>query len=349
MGDGCRHPRIADAFLSPWVKGSNRLTSFSLGKRARRSARGILPAALAGVLLAVAGCGGNGAPPYNQTPAITAIIPSNVTAGSQDFTVFISGTGFISSTKGASFAYWNGSARSTNYNPTTGQLQMTVLQSDVANSGTAQITVINPGPGGGEAPVAETFTIVAAQANGPVITSFTPASVAMNSTPQSITINGSNFAAGDVVTWNGQDRASTSTYQSQTQMTIQPSATDLASAGSASIAVGDSGLVQMSPSFNFAITGANAPMPAVKSLAPSSAAAGSPDLQVLVKGSGFVPNSTVMWNSAPVATAYLSGSAVMALIPAADVATQGSANISVMNPAPGGGTSGTSTFTISAP
>lgn len=322
---------------------------FSLWVRSGRSrnwARRILPAAAAGILLALVGCGGNSAPPFNQTPTITGIVPSNITAGSDDFTVFISGTGFISGTKGASFAYWNGAARSTNFNLTTGQLQMTVLKSDVANAGTAQITVINPGPGGGPAQAAVTFTIVTPQANGPVITSFTPASAAVNSKPPSITINGSNFVAGDAVTWNGQDRASTSTYQSQSAMTIQPSATDLATAGSASIAVGDSGLVLMSPSMNFAITGANAPMPSVKSLGPSSAAPGSPDLQLLVKGSGFVPSSTVMWNSAPVATAYLSGSALMALVPAADLAAQGSANVSVMNPAPGGGTSGTSTFTI---
>ncbi|MDE3110121.1 MAG: hypothetical protein KGL02_09290 [Acidobacteriota bacterium] len=311
--------------------------------------RWVLPASLAGILLALAGCGGSGAPAYNQTPLITAIVPSNITAGSAGFTVFISGTGFISGPKGASFGYWNGSARSTNFDTTTGQLQMFVLASDVTNQGTAQITVINPAPGGGEAQLAQTFTIVAPQANGPAISSITPASAAVNATPPLITINGANFAAGDVASWNGQFRGATSTYKSQSQMTIQPAATDLAQEGIASIAVGNSGLVQMSPSVNFAVNGPNAPMPSVHSLAPASAAAGTADLQVLVKGSGFVPSSTAMWNAAPVATAYISSSAVIALIPASDLAAQGSGNIAVMNPAPGGGTSGTTTFTISAP
>lgn len=335
-------------------RGSESLRSFSgLGRllcgrpgRAGHWARWALSASLAGILLAIAGCGGNSSPPYNQTPAITAIVPSNITAGSAGFTIFISGTGFISGSKGASFGYWNGAARSTNFNTTTGQLQMFVLASDVASQGTAQITVINPGPGGGEAPFAQTFTVVAPQANGPVIASITPASAAVNSKPPMITINGSNFAAGDVVSWNGQYRGGTSTFQSQSAMTIQPATTDLAQEGFASIAVGNSGLLQMSPSVNFAVTGANAPMPAAHSLAPSSAAAGSQDLQVMVKGSGFVPSSVAMWNSAPVATAYVSGSEVIALIPASDLAAQGSGTISVMNPAPGGGTSGTSTFTI---
>jgi hypothetical protein len=280
---------------------------------------------------------------------MTLIVPSNITAGSQDFTVFISGTGFISSGKGVSFAYWNGSPRSTNYNLTTGQLEMRVLASDVANPGQAQISVVNPPPGGGEAQGAAPFAIVPAPANGRVIASLSPTSVPAKSTPPLIAITGSNFVAGDVVTWNGQTRQASSVYLDQNDMTIQPTATDLATAGTASISVSDPGLVFASPSVNFAITGKTASSPAVGGLSPSSATAESPDLQVLVKGTGFVPTSTVLWNSLPVATAYLSASQVMALIPAADLASQGSADISVMTPAPGGGTSNTSTFTISAP
>jgi IPT/TIG domain len=314
-----------------------------------RPSRRILPAALGGILLALCGCGGNSAPPYNQTPAITQIVPSNITAGSQTFTVFISGTGFISTNKGVTFAYWNGSARSTNYNLTTGQLEMTVLASDVANPGTAQVTVVNPAPGGGEAQTASTFTIEPPQASGPVIASIAPASAAVNSKPPLVTINGSNFSVTDVVAYNGQDRASTSTYLSQDEMQIQLATTDVSTASIGSISVGDPGLVLASPSVSFAVNGPNAASPSVGSLDPSSAAAGSADTQVLVKGSGFVTNSTVLWNSVPVATAYVSSSAVVAMIPAADLATAGTADVSVMNPPPGGGTSSTTTFAVSAP
>jgi len=310
--------------------------------------RWAVPGLLVGMLLGLGGCDSNG-PPYNQTPAITAIVPSNITAGSQDFSIFISGTGFISSGKGATFGYWNGSPRSTNFNITTGQLQMFIPAADVANPGQVQITVISPPPGGGEALAAATFYVEAPQASWPVISSISPASANVNAKPPLITITGSNFVLGDVVTWNGQSRASSSAYLSQTQMTIQPMATDMAAAGDASISVSDSGLVNASPSVDFAITGANAPSPSVGSLSPSSATAGAPDLQVVVRGSGFAVNSTVLWNSIPLATSYLSGSAVIALVPAADMATAGSAEVSVMTPAPGGGTSSTSTFTIKAP
>jgi IPT/TIG domain len=303
---------------------------------------------LAELLLGLGGCGSSN-PPYNQTPAITAIIPSNITAGSQDFSIFISGTGFISSAKGATFGYWNGSPRSTNYNITTGQLQMTIPAADVATAGQVQITVISPPPGGGEAQAASTFYVEAPQVSWPVISSIAPASASVNAKPPLITITGSNFVLGDVVTWNGQTRASTSAYLDQNHMTVQPAATDMASAGNASISVSDPGLVNASPSVDFAITGPSAPSPSIGSLSPSSATAGALDLQVLVRGSGFAANSTVLWNSIPLATSYLSGSAVIALVPAADMATAGSAEVSVMTPAPGGGTSSTSTFTINAP
>lgn len=307
------------------------------------------PAALAGILLVLCGCGGNGAPPYNQTPAITSIIPSNVTAGSQTFTIYISGTGFIGSAKGVTFGYWNGAARSTNYNQTTGQLEMTVLASDVVTPGQAQVTVISPGPGGGPAAAASTFTIEPPPNNGPAIESLSPASIDVTSKPPMVTITGSNFNVDDVVTWNGQYRGSTTTYLDQNHMTIQPAATDTAAIGIGSISVSDPGLVLASPSVDLAITNGNAPSPSISSLRPSSAAAGAADTAVLVSGSGFVANSTVLWNSSPIATSYLSGSSLMVLVPAADLATAGTATVSVMNPAPGGGTSGTSTFTISAP
>jgi hypothetical protein len=332
--------------------GRDGLTSFDLGRAARagrvRRWRRALPASVAGILLVLCGCGSN-APPYNQTPAITAIVPSNVTAGSQTFTIFISGTGFISSTKGVSFGYWNGSARSTNYNLTTGQLEMTVFASDVAIPGSAQVSVVNPAPGGGPTQAAATFTIEPPPANGPVITSISPDTAAVNSKPPLVTINGSNFSVSDVVTYNGQFRGSTSTYQSQNQMQIQLASTDLVELGTGSISVSDPGLVLASPSVSLAITNGNAPRPSVSGLSPSSAAAGSQDTTVLVKGSGFVGNSTAMWNSVPIATAYISGSALMVVIPSADLTTAGTADVSVVNPPPGGGTSSTSTFTIGSP
>jgi trimeric autotransporter adhesin len=66
-------------------------------------------------------------------------------------------------------------------------------------------------------------------------------------------------------------------------------------------------------------------------------------LEITVKGAGFAHGSTVLWNSSPVATAYLSSSSLVALIPAADLTTPGTATVSVA-----GGTSSSVMFTISS-
>ncbi len=292
-------------------------------------------ASLAGLLLG--GCGGSSTPPFDPTPAITNLFPSNITAGSQDFTLFITGTGFVStSSEGATFAYWNGSPRSTTLNVITGELEVQISAADVAAANTINVTVVNPGPGGGTSPPAA-FTVEVQQNGEPSIASFSPTSAAAGGQAFTLTINGSNFIANDLITWNGS--VQTTTFVNANQVTATISATNITDAGSASVSVRTVGLVVGSPSVNFPITGANNPTPSVSSLSPSSAASGSPDLEVTVSGSGFVSSSVVEWGATPLATAFLSSSQLVALVPAADLAMGGSVNVSVMNPAPGGGTS----------
>jgi IPT/TIG domain len=308
-------------------------------KRSRWAVRALL----AGLAVLVAGCSSN-TPPFNATPAITGLFPSNITAGSQNFTLFITGNGFIANSKGVSFAYWNGLPRSTAFNINTGQLAVSILASDVASIGLAQVTVVNPPPGGGTSS-ASTFTIVSTQPNGPVISSFSPSSASLNGQAFTLNVTGSNFAAGDLVTWNGAVRSTTFTSQSQVSATIMQS--DLSQAGTASVSVGTPGLVVASPSLSFPVTGPNSPVPSLGSVTPSSAVAGGSDLEITLKGSGFVTASMAEWNGTPLATAFMNNGQLVAIIPAADLATGGTANVTVTTPAPGGGTSRQVTFTVS--
>ena len=57
----------------------------------------------AGTVVLLGGCGGSKAPPFNATPAVTNLFPSNITAGSDGFTLAITATGIISSAKGVTF------------------------------------------------------------------------------------------------------------------------------------------------------------------------------------------------------------------------------------------------------
>jgi hypothetical protein len=299
-----------------------------------------------GVVL-LAGCNNN-TPPFNATPIITNLFPSNITIGSPGFTMSVVGTGFISTSRGASFVYWNGFARSTTMNQTTGQLQAQILASDVASPGPVSVTVVNPAPGGGTS-TAAAFVVETIQPGAPVIASLSPASATAGGNAFTLTVNGSNFAANDPVTWNGA--VQTTTFVNSGQLTAAITSTSIASAGTASVAVVTPNLVVGSQSVSFPITGSPNPKPTASSLFPTGALTGSNDLQVLVSGSGFTSFSTAQWTvgaiSTPLAVAFVSSSQVIVLIPAMDLAQAATAMIDISNPAPGGGTSSSLPFTVS--
>ena len=88
--------------------------------------------------------------------------------------------------------------------------------------------------------------------------------------------------------------------------------------------------------------------PVLSGISPSSATAGAPAATLTVNGSNFVSSSTVNWNGAARATAFVSPTQLNATIPATDIAAAGMASVTVVNPAPGGGTSAAAAFTITA-
>ncbi len=90
------------------------------------------------------------------------------------------------------------------------------------------------------------------------------------------------------------------------------------------------------------------PVPATTGIAPSSIMAGGLGFTLAVDGSNFVSNSVVKWSGSPRATSYVSANRLAALITAGDIASAGTASITVTNPAPGGGTSNAQIFTINS-
>ncbi len=96
------------------------------------------------------------------------------------------------------------------------------------------------------------------------------------------------------------------------------------------------------------VTGLNiiAPVPTITGLSPAGTAAGSSLFVLTVSGTGFGPASTVLWNGVSRSTAYVNSATLRAVIAASDVASVGSAAVSVFTPGPGGGTSSGAPFTI---
>jgi hypothetical protein len=90
------------------------------------------------------------------------------------------------------------------------------------------------------------------------------------------------------------------------------------------------------------------PVPTILSLSPNSENAGGVAFTLTVTGERFLSSSTVQWNGSSRATTYSSNTQLQVQIGASDIASSGSAEVSVTNPTPGGGNSGSAEFTISA-
>jgi hypothetical protein len=84
-------------------------------------------------------------------------------------------------------------------------------------------------------------------------------------------------------------------------------------------------------------------------LVPASVAPGSPGFTLTVNGTGFVSGAVVNWNGSPLTTTFVGASRLTAGILATNVANPATVNITVTNPAPGGGTSSPNLFTVTMP
>ncbi|HMF96578.1 MAG TPA: S8 family serine peptidase [Vicinamibacterales bacterium] len=80
------------------------------------------------------------------------------------------------------------------------------------------------------------------------------------------------------------------------------------------------------------------PVPVITAVSPAPTV-GSPATTVSVSGDGFVPSSIVQWNGVDRATMFVSSTLLRAAILAADLDLPGLAQVTVVNPRPGGGSS----------
>lgn len=177
------------------------------------------------------------------------------------------------------------------------------------------------------------------------VTSLSPSSVPAATGETTLTVNGTNFQNGFAVLWNGQTRPTTWVSATQLQATVP--ASDLASAGTARVAVlasGFSGIVSNELTFTI-----NNPVPVLSALNVSAVLAGVPAFTLNVTGSGFVSGSTISFNGVARQTTFISPTQLTTQVTAADLASAHIISVTVANPTPGGGTSGTLSLTVNNP
>ncbi len=198
------------------------------------------------------------------------------------------------------------------------------------------VALVGCGGGGGTPPVTENPV--------PTLTSISPTSATVGGLAFTLTVNGSNFISTSVVRWNASDR--TTTFVSAAQLTASIPATDIAAAGTVQVTVfNPSPGGGTSTGLTFTIEN---PAPTLTSLSPTSALASGPAFTLTVNGSNFISTSVVRWNAFDCTTTFVSAAQLTASIPASDIAAAGTAEVTVFNPTPGGGTSNPLTFTIAA-
>ena len=179
----------------------------------------------------------------------------------------------------------------------------------------------------------------------PVLSSIAPNTAVAGSSSFTLTVNGSGFVNGSTINWNGASY--TTVFISAAQLTASIPAAGIVLAGTVPVTVftptpgGGSSI-----SINFIITAANNPAPTANALTPNNATAGGGQFTLAVTGSNFINSSIIKWNNIALATSYVNSTQITAFVPVANIATAGTASVTVFTSTPGGGTSTALTFTI---
>ena len=104
--------------------------------------------------------------------------------------------------------------------------------------------------------------------------------------------------------------------------------------------------ISYSTSLHIIVIAAPKPVPTTTSIQPAVVKAGASDTTLTINGTGFVASSTVDLNGTALTTTYVSATQLTATIPAAMLATPTTADVTVVNGAPGGGTSNPQTLYV---
>jgi hypothetical protein len=103
-------------------------------------------------------------------------------------------------------------------------------------------------------------------------------------------------------------------------------------------------------SASITVTAPPSPVPLINQpLSPAAVVPGGAAFKLTVNGTGFVSGSMVKWNGSARATSFVSESQLTATVLASDIASFNTASVTVVNPAPGGGTSNVAFFETTRP
>ena len=272
------------------------------------------------------------------TPTITSISPSTVAVGSPAFTLTVNGANFVS---GATVFLGTTSLTTTFVSST--QLTASVPANLPQQLGPSPVTVMNPG-GAPSNPLPLTVVPV------PTITSISPSSVTAGGPAFILTVNGTGFVTGAIVTITiaslNLNTFLGPTIVSATQLTVGIPSNLIVQPATAQVTVGIGVGGAQSNAATLTINPAGSTL---TSISPVSAKVGDPTFTLSLTGAGFVQASIAQWNGAPLSTTFVSGTQLTATIDAGRLILPATASVTVVNPPLPDGTpqvSNALTFTI---
>jgi len=275
--------------------------------------------------------------PPPAAPTVTSISPTTVAAGAGPLTLTINGTGFLSTTT----AQVGDVADVTTYVSAT-QVTAAVTPQQLAGGAELSVIVLN----GTDSSGASAAVNLEVTNPTPTIALLSQTSLVVGTTSLSVDVNGTGFVPATVIDVNGTARPTT--FVSGTQVNATLTAADVAAAGSLSVtAVNPTPGGGTSTAATIAVTPINAAPGSAVSLAPSQVEAGtSSPTTVTITGTNFIQVSVVQVNGAARTTTYVSATELTFQLTVNDEATGQILPVTVVNPAPGGGISGSANISI---
>jgi hypothetical protein len=271
-------------------------------------------------------------PAPNPPPSLFNVDPPQVVVGSSDFTLNVRGADFVP----ASRVRWDGRDRATTYVSDT-LLSVQVAAADVDSTDAIAVTVYTGPPGGGVSGIIPLAIVNPAA----TIASLTPDRLAAPGDSFTLRVTGTGFVAGSWVWFGGWTL--TTRLESPGVLTANVPAYVLQTPGFVEVKVVNpppGGGLSAPDTFSIEY-----PVPVIGALSPDSTFTGS-GFTLTVVGSRFMPQAVVHWNDSSRPTTFVSATNLQAAIPASDVASSGSPMITVVHPAPGGGSSAAVAFRV---
>lgn len=281
----------------------------------------------------------------NPQAALTSLAPASAHAGSSDMLLTVNGERFVP----GAILRWN----NINITPSfvsEGEVRAIIDAAKLAAAGTAIISVVNPGPGGGLSVNSLTFTITTPDQNPvPSLETLIPAGVVAGDSGFQMTLKGAGFMNSSKVYWNGAERSTI--FISSTTLQLQISATDISQPGAAALTVltpGPGGGTSNAVLFDITAPG-EAPPPAISQITPASSVAGSAPaegLTITLLGTNFAPDAIAEWDGLARPTSFVSANELQVELTGGDINTVGQHSMRVINPSPVESSSNSVSFSV---